>query len=179
MALPPYERGMTRHPIRDVPRGLRLSERSIAVAPEAGDAVRALIRSWEFKRRAGFDGPAAAPREGQEGALSTGVLGVRFVEPIRVVWADEHGFGYETRPGHPVYGEESFVLESGVFTARSLSRPSTLRWRLLSPALRFLQHRTHARYTRIVADEARAALDGVSHTPPRRGRVGVRPGNPA
>lgn len=157
MSLPPYTRGMTRHPIVDVPPGMRLSERSIAVAPEAEDAVRALIRSWEFKRRAGFDGPREAPFAGLEGVLSKRVLGIRFTEPIRVVWADEHGFGYETRPGHPIYGEESFVLEDGAFTARSISRPSTLVWRMLSPALREMQRRTHARYTRIVAAEARSS----------------------
>ncbi|WP_314647874.1 DUF1990 family protein [uncultured Microbacterium sp.] len=166
MALPPYERGMTRHPITEVPAGMRLSERSIAVAPEAQDAVRALIRSWEFKRRAGFDGPTAVPVAGAEGVLAKRVLGIRFSEPIRVVWADERGFGYETRRGHPIYGEESFVLEHGVFTARSISRPSTLVWWLLSPALRLMQNRTHARYTRVVAAEADAAL-GWS----------VRPGN--
>lgn len=157
MSLPPYTRGMTRHPIADVPSGMRLSERSIAVAPAGQDAVRSLIRSWEFKRRAGFDGPSVAPTAGEEGMLTKRVLGIRFTEPIRVVWADEHGFGYETRPGHPIYGEESFVLEEGVFTARSISRPSTLVWWMLSPALRLMQRRTHARYTRIVAAEARTA----------------------
>ncbi|MFF7292773.1 DUF1990 family protein [Microbacterium sp. NPDC008134] len=157
MTLPRYARGMTRHPIVDVPAGMRLSERSIAVAPEAQGAVRALIGSWEFKRRAGFDGPTAAPVAGNEGTLAKRVLGIRFTEPIRVVWADERGFGYETRPGHPIYGEESFVLDDGVFTARSISRPSTVVWWLLSPALRLMQRRTHARYTRIVAAEADAA----------------------
>jgi uncharacterized protein (UPF0548 family) len=156
MTLPPYTRGMTRHPIVDAPAGMRLSERSVAVAPEGQDAVRTLIRSWEFKRRAGFDGPTAAPVAGNEGTLAKRVLGIRFAEPIRVVWADEHGFGYETRPGRPIYGEESFVLEDGVFTARSISRPSIAIWWVLSPALRLMQRRTHAQYTRIVAAEARA-----------------------
>ena len=157
MGFPPYERGMTRHPIVDVPPGMLLSEHSIGVAPQADDAVRAVIRSWEFKRRAGFDTPAAPPAAEQKGVLATRVLGIRFSEPIRVVWADERGFGYETRPGHPIYGEESFVLENGTFTARSISRPSTFVWRMLSPALRLMQRRTHAQYTRIVDAEARAA----------------------
>lgn len=152
---PPYERGITRHPLERVPRGMRLSERSVTVAPDAQDAVATLIRSWEFKRRAGFSGPETAPAAGLEGMLTKRVFGITFTEPIRVVWADEHGFGYETRPGHPIYGEESFVLENGMFTARSISRPSTLVWRLLSPALRFMQRTTHARYTRIVGAEAR------------------------
>lgn len=156
MPFPPYERGITRHPlVGDAPHGMRLSERSVAVAPDARDVVATLIRSWEFKRRAGFAGPADAPVAGLEGMLTKRVFGVTFTEPIRVVWADEHGFGYETRPGHPIYGEESFVLEDGVFTARSISRPSTLFWRLLTPALRFVQRTTHARYTRIVEAEAR------------------------
>lgn len=152
---PPYERGITRHPIDRVPRGMRLSERSVTVVPAAQDAVAALIRSWEFKRRAGFSGPETAPVAGLEGMLTKRVFGITFTEPIRVVWADEHGFGYETRPGHPIYGEESFVLDDGVFTARSISRPSTLTWHMLSPALRFMQRTTHARYTRIVEAEAR------------------------
>ncbi|MFS0854246.1 DUF1990 family protein [Microbacterium sp. 179-I 3D4 NHS] len=157
MPLPAYERGITRGALLAAPAGMRLSEHSTAVASSDHDAVAALIRSWEFKRRAGFDVPDGAPVPGAEGLLSKRVLGIRFSEPIRVVWADEHGFGYETRPGHPVYGEESFVLEDGVFTARSISRPSAPLWKLLSPALLLLQRRTHARYTRIVDAEAAGA----------------------
>jgi uncharacterized protein (UPF0548 family) len=144
---------MTRHPFASVPAGMRLSERSIAVAAERQDEVAALIRTWEFKRRAGFEVPEGVPVAEEEGVLAKRVLGIRFTEPIRVVWSDRHGFGYETRPGHPIYGEESFVLEDGMFTARSISRPSTPLWLLLSPALLLLQRATHARYTQIVARE--------------------------
>ncbi|MFT4157979.1 MAG: DUF1990 family protein [Microbacterium sp.] len=151
---------MTREPIANVPAGMRLSERSVVVAPAARARVAALVRDWEFKRRAGFDTPAERPTAGAESELAKRVLGIRFSEPIRVIWADETGFGYETRPGHPIYGEESFRLdEQGRFTARSVSRPATLVWRLLSPALRLLQWHTHRRYLRIVAEAAGPAGD--------------------
>ncbi|WP_144872981.1 DUF1990 family protein [Microbacterium sp. 1.5R] len=176
MRRPPYERGVTRHALVDVPSGLRAEERSVEVPETARPAVSALIRSWEFKRRAGFGTPDAAPKEGQEGRLSKRVLGVRFSEPIRVVWASEHGFGYETRPGHPLYGEESFVLDDGVFTARSISRPATLLWVVLAPALRWMQRSTHDRYIAIVSAEVRRCIDS-GRGPAGRGS-GVRPGNP-
>lgn len=150
MALPRYERGLTRHPLGEVPRGLRGAERSVPVPEYARDAVAALITSWEFKRRAGFDTPVEEPRAGREGTLAKRVFGVRFAEPIRVVWADAHGFGYETRPVHPIYGEESFVLDGGVFTARSVSRASTPFWWMLTPALRVMQRSVFDRYIRTV-----------------------------
>jgi len=139
---------------------MRLSERSTAVRPASRDAVAALVSSWEFKRRAGFDVPDGEPATGAEGVLAKRLFGVRFVEPVRVVWADESGFGYETRPGHPIYGEESFRIdEQGVFVARSVSRPSTWLWRLLAPALLVLQRSTHGRYVRIVQDEADSSTE--------------------
>lgn len=154
MPRPAYERGMTRHPLDVVPSGLRGSERSVAVPPVARPAVAALVSSWEFKRRAGFEVPGDRPAPGVEGTLAKRLLGIRFAEPVRVVWAEASGFGYETRPGHPIYGEESFVLgDDGVFTARSVSRPSTGTWRLLTPVLRMLQHRVFGSYIRIVEDE--------------------------
>ncbi|WP_312672268.1 DUF1990 family protein [Microbacterium sp.] len=151
---------MTRDPVRAAPKGMRLSERSTAVRPASRDAVAALVSSWEFKRRAGFDVPDGEPATGAEGVLAKRLFGVRFVEPVRVVWADESGFGYETRPGHPIYGEESFRIdEQGVFVARSVSRPSTWLWRLLAPALLVLQRSTHGRYVRIVQDEADSSTE--------------------
>ncbi len=159
MPLPAYERGLTRRPLDTVPSGMRGVEHSTVVAPESIEAVSALVRSWEFKRRAGFEVPVGEPVPGAEGVLAKRLLGIRFVEPIRVVWADARGFGYETRPGHPIYGEESFLIdEHGVFTARSVSRPASLFWMLMAPALRLLQRRTHAKYVRIVQAEAEAAL---------------------
>lgn len=171
MTLPRYERGLTRHPLGDLPTGMRGAERSVAVPGYAHDAVSALITSWEFKRRAGFDAPGDEPVAGQEGRLGKTVLGMHFAEPIRVVWADEHGFGYETRPGHPIYGEESFVLENGRFTARSVSRPSTRRWWVLTPVLRAMQRGVFRLYiSNVEAEIVRCGKD------PRPG-VSDRPGN--
>ncbi|MCK8477801.1 DUF1990 family protein [Microbacterium aurugineum] len=158
MPLPAYPRGMTRHPLVAVPEGMLGEENSTTVAPAARDEVAALVSTWEFKRRAGFETPAGAPMPELEGVLAKRVFGIRFAEPVRVVWADASGFGYETRPGHPIYGEESFRIdERGVFTARSVSRPSTWFWRMLAPALRRMQRSTHAEYVRIVQEAARAA----------------------
>ena len=158
MPLPAYERGITRHPVATPPQGMRIAEHSTVIDPAARDAVAALVRSWEFKRRAGFEVPPEEPTSGREGVLAKRVLGIRFVEPVRVVWADGSGFGYETRPGHPIYGEESFRIdERGVFTARSVSCPATSLWRVLGPALRLVQRATHARYVKIVQAEAAAS----------------------
>ncbi|MGX1931678.1 DUF1990 family protein [Microbacterium resistens] len=156
MRRPAYPRGITREPVQRVPRGMRLIERSTEVPPAARTAVASLISMWDFKRRVGFGAPEAAPAPGQVGTLSLRVFGRWFDEPVRVVWAGASGFGYEAMPGHPLYGEESFVLdESGRFTARSISCPATWRWRVVTPALRILQHRTMAAYVRVVNDAVR------------------------
>jgi len=136
-------------------RGMRLDERAVRVPEAARTRVAALVSSWEFKRRAGFGTPDAPPRAGEEGILTKRLFGIRFSEPVQVTWADDHGFGYRAMPGHPLIGEESFVLgEDGVFRARSTSRPASLRWWLVYPGLRLVQWSTHRRYVRIVMDEA-------------------------
>lgn len=155
MPFPAYERGITRHPLVDVPQGLRGVERSVRIPAESADAVAALVSSWEFKRRAGFEVPSSVPEPGVEGVLVKRLLGIPFREPVRVVWADERGFGYETRAGHPLYGEESFMLGAdGRFVVRSVSRPSTLFWRMTAPALRVLQRSALTRYLAIARAEA-------------------------
>lgn len=90
--------------------------------------------------------------------------GLRFAEPIRVVWAGPDGFGYQTMPGHPLYGEESFVLDAGFFTARSISRPATGPWRVAGPMQRMLQRRTMGRYAQAVRE-----VIGEQGSPRQRG----------
>ncbi|MEO6826265.1 MAG: DUF1990 domain-containing protein [Microbacteriaceae bacterium] len=80
-----------------------------------------------------------------------------FSVPVRVVYLlDEPnrvGFAYGTLLGHPLSGEESFVVElrednSVWLTLRSLSRPSTVPYRLVTPLLRLQQGRLTTRYLR-------------------------------
>ena len=155
MPRPEYARGITRAALRAVPAGMRAVERRQRVPAEAVPEVAALVSSWELKRRAGFEVPDLAPSPGADGVLATRVLGIRFREPVRVIWADGRGFGYETRRGHPLYGEESFsISEDGEFVVRSVSQPASMFWRLASPLLRVLQQRALSRYLSVVHDEA-------------------------
>ncbi|MCX7522301.1 DUF1990 domain-containing protein [Microbacterium sp. STN6] len=87
--------------------------------------------------------------------VRTGILS--FAAPVRVVYViDEErrvGFAYGTMAGHPVSGEEAFVLEhrdddSVWLVIRSLSRPATWYYRLASPLVRIAQRRIATRYLR-------------------------------
>jgi uncharacterized protein (UPF0548 family) len=110
------------------------------------------------KTRSGFTVP-------DHGAVRTGQrLDVRFrvgpivvrepVEVVEVVRTDDRvGFAYRTRPGHPVDGEEAFIVtreaDEVVLTLRSLTRPSTTRrWALVFPVLVVAQVVVRWRYRR-------------------------------
>lgn len=128
----------------------------------AGDAVwadaRRSVLSWAVKTRSGFDVSTAEPvAAGQRLHVTARVLGVTVVEPIEVVTvvdsATRTGFAYRTRKGHPIDGEEAFVVhrEGGAvfLTVRSLSRPARTRgWRMLYPLLLVAQAVAHRRYLR-------------------------------
>ena len=63
------------------------------------------------------------------------------------------GFAYRTLPGHPVSGEEAFIVhqEGGavLLTIRSLTRPAERAgWRLLYPVLLVAQRIARRRYRR-------------------------------
>lgn len=77
--------------------------------------------------------------------------------PVRVVYVvDEErrvGFGYGSLAGHPLSGEESFVVEhrdddSVWIVVRSFSRPSRWYLRPAAPLLRLQQRRLTRRYLR-------------------------------
>jgi uncharacterized protein (UPF0548 family) len=69
---------------------------------------------------------------------------------------EEHrrGFAYGTLTGHPVSGEESFMVEHGaddnlvMFTVRAFSRPATGPARVGGPLTRMAQRAGMSRYLR-------------------------------
>jgi uncharacterized protein (UPF0548 family) len=137
----------------------------------ASDAV---VR-WGIKTRSGFTIDGEGEGEGEGDGDGDGTAAVSPValdqrrwliahvgpftirEPIRVVAVvdepDRKGFAYGTLAGHPISGEEAFVVErrrdgSVWLTIRSVSRPSTLMWRALSPVLALAQRFYRRRYFR-------------------------------
>ncbi|HJX78198.1 DUF1990 family protein [Glutamicibacter sp.] len=118
----------------------------------------AQLLSWGIKTRSGFRVTPAVPVvPGQEPAISVHALGMTVLEPVRVVAVvnTEYrvGFAYQTLPGHPVRGEEAFILErrdENIFlTIRSLTKPSSaMPWRVLYPLLRVAQVVARWRYFR-------------------------------
>ncbi|PZE65949.1 DUF1990 family protein [Curtobacterium sp. MCBD17_021] len=144
------------------PPSHRRYERRSAVGSGEADwerASRAVLR-WGVKTRSGFAVPGADETEVRVGQrlevrLRIGPVVVR--EPVEVVEVvrteDRVGFAYRTAPGHPVDGEEAFVVtregETVSLTLRSLTRPSTTRgWALVFPLLVAAQVVVRWRYRR-------------------------------
>lgn len=99
-------------------------------------------------------------RAGDSAVLQLGRGPFTISEPVRVVQViDEptrRGFVYGTLPGHPLCGEESFVVErhgddSVWLTIRSISRPAGGAWWLLLPVLRLAQAWFLSRYEHALA----------------------------
>lgn len=141
--------------------GFRRFEQTVVVGE--GDALweRAAtdVLLWRVKTRSGFEvHPSETPVV--VGARPTIVAGwgdVRILEPVEVVAVVEQpnrvGFAYRTLPGHPVRGEEAFLVRRVdgrvEFTIRSLTRPASSGiWRVLYPALRVAQLVARRRYVR-------------------------------
>lgn len=95
---------------------------------------------------------------GQHERIRVRVLGVTVTEPVEVVAVveepDRVGFAYRTLPGHPVDGEEAFVVHRNAdgdvrLTVRSLTRAAPQQpWRALYPMLRVAQMVARRRYLR-------------------------------
>ncbi|GAB3992145.1 DUF1990 family protein [Nocardioides marmoraquaticus] len=124
----------------------------------AGDAVLA----WAVKTRSGFDVlPPGPARAGCDVLLVARLGPVSVREPARVVAVhvatDRRGFAYGTRPGHPVSGEEAFVVHRDAadqvwLTVRSLTRPGRAVWRAAFPGLVLAQRAYRRRYARALVD---------------------------
>lgn len=145
--------------------GLRSWSRTVVIG--CGDAnwhaaADAVLR-WGVKRRSGFtvtgcDGAGERVAAGAEYRITAGLGPFVVREPVRVVAVvdtpDRCGFAYGTLTGHPVCGEEAFVVHRSpdgtvALTIRSLTRAAPHGpWRLLFPALLLAQRFFRRRYLR-------------------------------
>ncbi|GAA1860450.1 DUF1990 family protein [Brevibacterium marinum] len=100
-------------------------------------------------------------RIGQEPTIFVRLGPFRLPEPARVIDVVEserrRGFTYATKPGHPITGEESFILihtpDDRVFLVlRSVSRAGFGIWRLGEPFVRLAQIVYRRRYARALRD---------------------------
>lgn len=109
--------------------------------------------------RADGVGSGLPPRvePGQEPTIRVRLGPFRLPEPSRVIDVveaeDRCGFTYGTKPGHPITGEESFILirtaDDRVFLVlRSVSRAGLGIWRLGEPFVRLAQIIYRRRYGR-------------------------------
>ena len=121
------------------------------------------MQKWAVKTRSGFTvqpaegGEGARVRQGQTDTLVASLGPFRLREPVQVVSVierpDRCGFAYGTRAGHPVTGEEAFIVHrhsdgSVWLTLRSLTRPGIGQWRFAFPAALVAQRWYRRRYTR-------------------------------
>lgn len=122
-----------------------------------GQAAVALLR-WEVKTRSGFRiSPQDKVRSGAKPQIIVPLGPVSIHEPVEVVEvlerSDVVGFAYRTLSGHPVSGEEAFILRrlgSSVFLEiRALTAASDRRaWRSVFWLLLGAQTLTRWRYLR-------------------------------
>ncbi|MCO1338950.1 DUF1990 domain-containing protein [Kocuria polaris] len=116
------------------------------------------VLAWRVKTASGFTVDSPGPVSPGDRVLVTARLfGARIVEPVEVVSVvkepDRVGFAYRTLPGHPVSGEEAFIVQrdgdATRLVVRSLTRPASEQpWRALYPLLRVVQLVVRRRYLR-------------------------------
>lgn len=99
--------------------------------------------------------PPVSP--GERLIITATVVGITVTEPVEVVRvvddADRVGFAYRTLPGHPVSGEEAFIVERHGDAVRIVVRSLTRRapqqpWKALYPLLMIAQRIARRRYLR-------------------------------
>ncbi|MBC7300808.1 MAG: DUF1990 domain-containing protein [Nocardia sp.] len=145
--------------------GFRRFETSVVIGhgEQTWTAASKAVLRWGVKRRSGFrvapDMPVVSDVEYR---ISAGWGPFSVHEPVRVVAVvhTEHrcGFAYGTLPGHPVSGEETFVVHRDstgtvCLTLRSLTRPAPAGpWRFVFPVLLPAQWFFRRRYLRALVN---------------------------
>lgn len=127
---------------------------------ETFDRAVAGTLGWQIHLRSGIAVAASSPRVSDEPPtvcrIRIPVWLLSFTAVARVVEvieeADRGGFTYGTLPGHPVWGEESFVVDIDddvvSLTVVASSRPHAWYARICQPVTRALQLRMARRFLR-------------------------------
>jgi uncharacterized protein (UPF0548 family) len=135
------------------------AERTIGTGPQVFASAAAALCRWQLQRRAGVQVLATADTvtDGTVALLRLGLGRLSLQAPVRVVYTlgeeRRRGFAYGTLPGHPLTGEEAFVLEllpdgHVVLTITAFSRPGSWLTRCAGPLGRAVQGRMMSRYLR-------------------------------
>lgn len=135
-----------------LPAGYRTISRRVRLSTGFDDAVDQLF-GWRAQLATGLRVLASSARVEPSSVV---VLRLGPVEvPCRVVHVinepARRGFAYGTLPGHPVSGEEAFVVDRNAdgsvsFTVTAFSRPATLLARLGGPVGQLAQNLLTDRY---------------------------------
>ncbi|WP_417220452.1 DUF1990 family protein [Arthrobacter sp.] len=122
------------------------------------ERTTAQVLRWRVKTASGFTVDSTEPVSvGERLDIRVHLLGRVIIEPVEVTSvvaeADRVGFAYTTRPGHPVEGEEAFIVhrqdDTVHLTVRSLTRAAAEQpWRALFPFLLVAQRVVRRRYLR-------------------------------
>ncbi|WP_454853770.1 DUF1990 family protein [Promicromonospora soli] len=154
------------------------------------NAASAAVLSWGIKTRSGFtvDPPLEAGRAARQEErywLVARIGPVRVREPVEIVATlathDRAALAYGTLEGHPVSGEEAFIVhrdgDGNVgLTLRSLTRAGQGPWRGLFPLILIAQRVYRRRYLRALR---RIHEDGCNVRPPRAARTASRSDRPS
>jgi uncharacterized protein (UPF0548 family) len=123
------------------------------------DEASSAVLDWQIKTRSGFEVESftaeTRARENADYRLTVRFGPITVHESVRVVAVVNQptrcGFSYGTLDGHPVSGEEAFIVHQAPdgevwLTLRSLTRASRGRWRWAFPALLVAQKYYRRRY---------------------------------
>ncbi|UVY83765.1 DUF1990 domain-containing protein [Brachybacterium sp. NBEC-018] len=144
---------------REMPGRVATASRVIGNGEECWKRASADLLGWAVKTRSGFSlapdtGP---PAPGQELTIIARLGPLRVREPAQVLEVvhgeDRVALSYTTRQGHPVRGEEAFILHRArdgavVLTLRSVTAAARGRYRPLFPVALVLQQIYRRRYLR-------------------------------
>ncbi len=124
------------------------------------EAAADAVGRWVVKTRSGFVVDPSPDHDVTVGErcwirLRLGPVGIREPVEVVVVTAEpaRRGFAYGTLHGHPVSGEEAFIVHRSAdhdvwFTLRSLTRAPRGRWRVAFPIALVAQRFFRRRYQR-------------------------------